>query len=74
MPADYTFIGGEGEVQIFLEITNLSGIIECDFDVRIILKNGLRASELCLFFTVCFAHVLPTVLIYLQYGLMILML
>lgn len=44
-PDNYTFVDGQGAVEIYVEIAVLTGIIECDLDITVTLVDGPRASE-----------------------------
>ena len=44
-PDNYTFVDGQGAVEIYVELAVLTGIIECDLDITVTLVDGPRASE-----------------------------
>ena len=44
MPDMYTFTDGEGRVFIFVEITDVTGTIDCDFDVRVDFIDGTASK------------------------------
>lgn len=48
-PDNYTFFDGQGDVDIYVQIAELTGIIECDLDITVNLVDGPRASE-------CYKH------------------
>ena len=44
-PDMYQFPGGAGDENLTLQITQLAGILECDFEVTVIFTDGPKASE-----------------------------
>ena len=49
----YTFNGGQGNVNLMLELSGLMGDLECPVDVTIQYIDGPKASKLKCLFTLC---------------------
>ena len=48
-PDTYQFPGGSGDENLTLQITELVGTLECDFEVTVIFTDGPKASEFLFF-------------------------